>query len=157
MAGVLFEDIFDVKDIAAPFMQTILHPCDLGTEKDESANEISTLRYFANRFPQYFTPILRVDQPYSKAFNRILKCAKPHFVLCLDRTLIEYRISNFVKLEGYWTTPSTFGKGKCSAAFISSSVGSTNNFSSVGDNGTSLSLGPVIGKNSLNLTTALSQ
>jgi NAD/NADP transhydrogenase beta subunit len=28
---------FDVNEIAAPFIITILHPCDLGVENDESA------------------------------------------------------------------------------------------------------------------------
>ena len=88
---------------------------------------------------------------------QILKWSKPHFVLCLERTDIEYLISSFVNDDGYWHTPNKLANGKCSAAFISCSLGSISNFSSAGDKGIFLSFGPLGGRNSLNRSTALVQ
>ena len=81
---------------------------------------------------------------------------QPNFALFLESADIANLISSLVNAVGYCITPISVGNGKCAAAAISSSVGSTNSAASAIVSGTVFSFGP-FGRNSLNLSTALTQ
>ncbi len=65
--------LFDVKQIAAPFIIISLHPWDLGKVNEEFAYAISLFLFLDAFNPLYFIPNFLVDHPYSRALINILK------------------------------------------------------------------------------------
>ena len=111
-------------DIAAPFIHTILHPCDRGVLNPESAYPLNTFASSLFSGLVYLTPKCLVQYPYSRALSAAAKWVLLH----LPRKRLSVEMANldssFVKADAYCIVPISWGYGKWLASLTSSSVAS---------------------------------